>query len=135
LGKGFFGKVRMEIKKFKVSIYHSMMAEYILLFKEGVFRYNLDSSMPTFSDEHDVEPGEVIVSNEQLEVLVKFLKDECSDWKKSYSWMEYMDGTMWEIDIQVDQFKFKSRGQVDAPGNFDAFCKTLSVMMGGKFIE
>ncbi|MFT6716710.1 MAG: hypothetical protein ACJA0Q_001358 [Saprospiraceae bacterium] len=125
----------MKIKRFKVSIFHSMMAEYILLFKKGVFRYNLDSSMPAYSDQHDVEPAEVMVSDEQLELLIKYLKDECSDWKKSYSWMEYMDGTMWEVDIQVDDFKFTSRGHVDAPENFDTFCKALSEMMGGKFIE
>ena len=56
-----------------------------------------------------------------------------NDWDKEYGWMKYMDGTFWECDIEGNNFRLKSRGQVEYPSNFGTFLNKLTKFTEGKY--
>ena len=45
------------------------------------------------------------------------------------------DGTMWEVNIQIDDVKLKSEGQILFPDNFKKFTYELSLLTGGKMFD
>jgi hypothetical protein len=81
----------------------------------------------------DSNPSEIVPSNQRLNRLHNYLKQYCKHWKKEYTWLQYCDGDMWECDIEGEDFKLKSRGHVEEPGNFETFLHKLTVFTEGKY--
>ena len=49
--------------------------------------------------------------------------------------MKYDDGNIWEFDIEGENFKLKSRGNVEEPANFETFLHKLTVFTEGKYFH
>ena len=68
---------------------------------------------------------------EKLDHFLRYAKQHCRHWKKSYDTLT-LDGIQWEVDIWTDQFRLKSDGSNDYPGNFESFTWRLTLLTGGK---
>ena len=69
----------------------------------------------------------------RIKRLHNYLKQYCKRWEKEYAWMQYDDGNIWECDIEGENFKLKSRGNVEEPANFETFLHKLTVFTEGKY--
>ena len=141
----------MNIKKIFYQYYESMGNTFTLEFKGGELQYSTNSdSDPIIKNidpivDEDTDWKEVIVqldsipsnniafTSKKLERFTDFIKSNCSDWKKKYKLEGFvLDGTMWKVDIQIDDVKLKSEGQIVFPDNFEDFTYELSLFTGGK---
>ena len=68
-----------------------------------------------------------IHSLHRIKRLHNYLKQYFKRWEKEYAWMQYDDGNIWECDIEGENFKLKSRGNVEEPANFETFLNKLTV--------
>ena len=144
----------MNIKKIFYQYYESMGYSFTLEFKGGKLQYSTNSdSVPIIKNidpivDEDTDWKEVIVqldsipsnniafTSKKLERFTDFIKSNCSDWKKKYKPEGFvLDGTMWEVDIQIDDVKLKSEGQIVFPDNFEDFTHELSLLTGGKMFS
>ena len=75
-------------------------------------------------------------TSKQLKRFTTFIKTNCLDWKKKYELGGIVhDGTMWEVNIQIDDVKLKSEGRILFPDNFKEFTYELSLLTGGKMFD
>jgi hypothetical protein len=81
----------------------------------------------------DSRPAEVNPSSHRLKRLHSYLKQYCKHWEKDYAWMKYCDGDIWECEIEGEDFTMKSRGHVEAPGNFETLLHKLTIFTEGKY--
>jgi hypothetical protein len=127
---------------------------FTLEFKDGKLQYstggfsdiqirNINPIVDEDSDWDDIivkldsEPDDNIqFTPKQLKKFTDFIKTNCSDWKKKYELGSVVhDGTMWEVNIQIDNVKLKSEGQILFPDNFEEFTYELSLLTGGKIFD
>lgn len=144
----------MKIKKLYYQYYESMGDVFNLEFKDDKlsysylgFRGSIERMIDPIVDE-DTDWDEVIVkfdsipdenikfTPKQLKRFTTFIKTNCLDWKKKYELGGIVhDGTMWEVNIQIDDVKLKSEGHILFPDNFKEFTYELSLLTGGKMFD
>lgn len=139
----------MRIKKFEFSIGSYYGNNYNLNYKNGVFEYQAEVDCITVSDlnpvfksdyhfEHvaiftlDNINADLLISEERKHNFYKYISRYCKFWEKEYSNIEIMDGTGWECNICIDDFKLKSSGYMSYPSNFKTFLSKLTELTSGK---
>jgi hypothetical protein len=144
----------MTIKKLYYQFYESMGEVFTLEFKDTKLQYSLEGFRESRVEminpivEEDTDWDEVIVkldsipddniqfTPKQLKNFTDFIKTNCSDWKKKYELDGIVhDGTMWQVNIHIDDVKLKSKGQILFPDNFEEFTYQLSLLTGGKIVH
>lgn len=144
----------MRIKKIFYQYYESMGDIFTLEFKEGKLQYSTNTgsdsiikNIDPIVDEHtdwnevivqfdSIPNNNILFSSKKLERFTEFIKTNCSDWKKKYELEGVVyDGTMWEVDIQINDVRLKSEGQIVFPDNFEDFTHELSLLTGGKIFS
>ncbi len=146
--------IYMKIKKLYYQYYESMGNVFTLEFKDDKLQYSTlgvwepivkminpivdeDTDWEDVIVKFDSEPNDNIkFKSKQLKKFTDFIKNYCSDWKKKYELDGVIhDGTMWEVNIQIDDVKLKSEGHVLYPDNFEEFTYQLSLLTGGKIFD
>ena len=79
--------------------------------------------------------ADLVISEERKLNFFKYISRYCKSWEKEYSHNIVYDGTCWECDIWIDDFRLKSNGLEEYPTNFKAFLKKLSILTSGKIFE
>ena len=144
----------MRIKKIFYQYYESMGDIFTLEFKQGKLQYSTNTGSDSIIKnidpivDEDTDWKEVIVqldsipsnniafTSKKLKRFTDFIKSNCSDWKKKYELEGVVyDGTMWEVDIQINDVRLKSEGQIVFPDNFEDFTHELSLLTGGKIFS
>ena len=138
-------------KKFNFSYSNSSGAIYSLTLKQGKWLYEskndthpmdvmVDGPVTIYELKNkevitsiDSYPAEINPSDHRIKRLHNYLKQYCKRWEKEYAWMQYDDGNIWECDIEGENFKLKSRGNVEEPANFETFLHKLTVFTEGKY--
>ena len=143
----------MKIKRFYFYIGGYSGSSYAIEYKDNVFAYS-----SALDDNYELENFELTVDNPNLsaeaikahtdafssklsiepsEILKfkKYLERYCKNWKKKYSIGPICDGTYWECEIWIDNFRIKSQGHEAYPSNFHSFTKKLSLLSGGKVFQ
>lgn len=144
----------MTIKKLYYQYYETMGDVFTLEFKDNKLQYStlgnseiitkhIDPVVDENRDWEDIivqfdsEPDDDIqFTQKQLKKFTDFIQNNCSDWKKKYTLNPPVhDGTMWEVDIHIDDIVLKSKGNLNYPDNFDEFIAQLSQLAGGKILD
>ena len=143
----------MKIRKFEFSIGSYFGPSYSLEYKKGLFLYRAqtgdDSTLsninPIFINDYQFEhiaifqsdsfDADLVISEERKLNFFKYITRYCKSWEKEYSTNIVCDGTSWECDIWIDDFKLKSNGLEEFPKNFNTFLKKLSTLTSGKIFE
>lgn len=138
-------------KKFEFSYYSSLGPAYKLSLKNGKWFYETENDFyptdllvdmrPVLSAVNNNEiisyinsyPAEIEPSQQRLKRLHRYLKQYCKHWKKDYSIKDIDDGYMWSCNIEGTDFKLKSEGHLDRPGNFGRFLFKLTIFTEGKY--
>lgn len=143
----------MKIKRFYFYIGGYPGSSYTIEYKDAAFVYNsalgknlefddleliannlnsmnqaIKAHSDAYSSKFSIEPSEILK-------FKKYVERYCKDWKKKYSKGLICDGTYWEVDIWIDDFRLKSHGHEAYPNNFKSFTKKLSLLAGGKVFE
>lgn len=74
------------------------------------------------------------VSPERLLKFYRYISRYCRNWKKKYG-SPVCDGSMWSCDFHIGDFKLKSEGRLEFPGNFKTFLFKLKVLTNGREFE
>ena len=139
----------MKIKKFEFSIDGYFRDSYALKYKKGIFEYraNADKNQittinPVCKNDYDFEnvaivsidslDEDLIISEERLNNFYKYITRYCKSWKTEYQDYEVCDGTSWECNIWIDDYKLVSQGYAAYPSNFKSFMNKLKVLTSGK---
>lgn len=143
----------MTIRKFKFSIGGYFSSSYSIELVDGLFLYraNTDGIItisqinPIYENdcqfEHEVIvqsdsiDEDLFLTEERKERFYKYVSRYCKMWQKDYCDNDIFDGTSWECDIWIGDFKLKSSGQNKYPSNFKSFLYKLSMMTKGKIFE
>lgn len=143
----------MKIRKFEFSIGSYFGPSYSLKYKKGLFLYRaqtgdentISNINPIFKNdfqyEHEVIfqsdsfDADLVISEERKLNFLKYISRYCKSWKKEYLNNDICDGTSWECDICIDDFRLKSSGQNKYPSNFNSFLIKLSLLTKGKIFE
>jgi hypothetical protein len=143
----------MKIKKFEFRIGSYFGSNYSIEYKKGLFLYRaqtgsettISNITPVFIDDYQFEhiaifqsdsfDEDLVVSEERKLNFFKYITRYCKTWEKEYSNNIVCDGTSWECDFWIDDFRLKSNGLEEYPTNFKAFLKKLSVLTSGKIFE
>jgi hypothetical protein len=84
------------------------------------------------SDSMNEDP---VLSEQRIESFYKYISQHCKTWQKDYCDNDVLDGTSWECDIWIDDFRLLSSGQNKYPSNFKFFLNKLSILTKGKIFE
>ncbi|MFV8366209.1 hypothetical protein [Flavobacterium sp. XS1P27] len=143
----------MKIRKFEFSIGSCFGSSYSLEYKKGLFLYRAqtgdESSIsiinPIFKNDYQFEhiaifqsdsfDEDLVISEERKLNFFKYINRYCNSWEKEYSNNIVCDGTTWECDIWIDDFRLKSNGLEEYPSNFKSFLNKISVLTSGKIFE
>ncbi|WP_158729051.1 hypothetical protein [Flavobacterium sp. I-STPA6A] len=143
----------MKIRKFEFNIGSYFGPTYSLLYKSGLFLYraqtgdesSISSINPIFKNDYQFEhiaifqsdsfDADLVISEERKLNFFKYIIRYCKSWEKEYSNNIVCDGTSWECDIWIDDFRLKSNGLEEYPSNFKSFLNKLSVLTSGKIFE
>ncbi len=144
----------MTIKKLYYQYYESMGDVFTLEFKDEKLQYSTggfsdiqirninpivdeDTNWDDVIVKLDSEPDDNIqFTPKQLKKFTDFIKNNCSDWKNKYELDGVVfDGTMWKVNIQIDDVKLKSEGHVLFPDNFEEFTYQLTLLTNGKIFD
>ena len=79
--------------------------------------------------------ADLVISEERKLNFLKYISRYCKSWKKEYLDNDICDGTSWECDIWIDDFRLQSSGQNKYPSNFNSFLTKLSMLTKGKIFE
>lgn len=120
-------------------------------YKNGLFEYrtqpkyeitamHITPMPPTISElKHDEvivyadsECADLEIEEKRVIRFYKYIKQYCKHWEKEYSIGPVCDGTMWECNIHIDNYKLKAEGHQAFPKNFDTFLHKLTVLTKGK---
>jgi hypothetical protein len=143
----------MTIKKFEFSIGGYFGSSYSIELVDGLFWYRANTDgittisqiNPIYEDnsqfEHEVivqsdsMDEDLVLSEQRLEHFYKYISRYCKTWQKDYCDNDVLDGTSWECDIWIDDFRLQSTGQNKYPSNFKSFLNKLSILTKGKTFE
>jgi len=143
----------MKIKKFEIRIDRYFGDSCSLVYKNKLFLYRGPTGGITTSScinpiyindyqfEHiaifksDSDDADLVISEERKLNFYNYISRYCKSWEKEYSNPTICDGTSWEFDIWIDDFRLKSNGHEEYPTNFKAFLKKLSVLTSGKIFK
>jgi hypothetical protein len=141
----------MKIKKFYFSIGGYFGTSHSIKYKKGKYLYRtfpqdeavtmlIDPIVPENKSWDDII-CEFNSYNEDLEIseerLLKFLnytQRYCKNWSENY-FQNVCDGTSWECDIWIDDYRLKSDGLESYPKNFKSFLNKLTIFTNGKIFE
>jgi len=144
---------KLDIKKFYFSIGGFPGPWHSIEYKNGVFAYRTEPkemadelayTLPTLPElESKESPFNFLdPSSEDLQLTEKkmcqfyaYIRRYCKHWKRKYSIGEVCDGTSWECDIWIADFRLRSEGLEAYPKNFDPFLRKLTVLTEGKIFE
>jgi hypothetical protein len=143
----------MKIRKFEFRIGSYFGSSYSLEYEKGLFLYRaqtgdiitISNINPIFKNDYQFEhiaifqsdsiDSDLVISEERKLNFFKYISRYCKSWEKEYSYNIVYDGTCWECDIWIDDFRLKSNGLEEYPTNFKAFLKKLSILTSGKIFE
>jgi hypothetical protein len=143
----------MIIKKFQFSIGGYFGSSYSIELVDGLFLYRATTDGVTTESqinpiyendsqfEHEVivqsdtTDEDLVLTEERIERFRKYISRYCKGWQKDYCDYDVLDGTSWECDIWVDDFRLQSSGQNKYPSNFKSFLYRLSMLTKGKIFE
>ena len=143
----------MTIKKFEFSIGAYFGSSYSLEYKKGLFLYRaktgdiatISNINPIFINDYQYEhiaifqsdsiDSDLVISEERKLNFFKYISRYCKSWEKEYQNNFICDGTSWECDIWIDDFRLKSNGLEEYPPNFKSFLNKLSVLTSGKIFK
>ena len=143
----------MTIKKFEFSIGSQFGSSYSIEYKKGLFLYRaqtgdlttISNINPIFKNDYefahiaifqsDSFDAHLLISEERKLNFFKYITRYCKSWEKEYSNNTVCDGTSWECDIWIDDFRLKSNGLEEFPKNFNTFLKKLSILTSGKIFD
>jgi hypothetical protein len=142
----------MKIKKFEFSIDGYFRESYSLKYKKGIFEYRanvhknqITTINPVFKNDYDFKnvaivsidslDEDLIISEERLNNFYKYITRHCKSWDTDYQDYEVSDGTGWNCNIWIDDFKLVSHGYAAYPINFQAFMNKLKVLTSGKIFN
>lgn len=143
----------MIIKKFQFSIGGYFGSTYSIELVDGMFLYraNTDGIItisqinPIYENDSQFEHEVIVQSDsidedlflteERIERFYKYVSRYCKMWQKDYCDNNIFDGTSWECDIWIDDFRLQSGGQNKYPSNFNSFLTKLSMLTKGKIFE
>lgn len=143
----------MKIKKFEFSIGGYFGSSYFLEYKKGLFLYRAQTDgmttisdiNPIFKNDYQFEHGvifqsdsigaDLVISEERKLNFCKYISQYCKSWEKEYLSNDICDGTSWDCDIWIDDFRLKSSGQNKYPSNFTSFLIKHSLLTKGKIFE
>ena len=140
----------LAIKKFYFGIGGMPGASHSIEYKAGVFAYRTypeDMALPRETDpllialgierdepliHQDSMNEDLTISAEKIDRFYHYIKRYCKGWKKEYFMDEVIDGTRWECDIWIGDFRLRSDGHQAFPSNFDTLQDKLSILTDGK---
>ena len=143
----------MRIKKLQFRIGGFFGSSYSLEYKKGLFLYRAQTDgtttisdiNPIFKNDYQFEhvaicqsdsfDADLVISEERKLNFLKYISRYCKSWKMEYLNNDICDGTSWECDIWIDDFRLQSSGQNKYPSNFNSFLIKLSLLTKGKIFE
>lgn len=143
----------MKIKKIDFSIGGYFGSSYSLEYKKELFLYRAQTGgestisiiNPIFKKDYQFEhiaifksdsiDADLVISEERKLNFLKYISRYCKSWKKEYLDNDICDGTSWECDIWIDDFRLQSSGQNKYPSNFNSFLTKLSMLTKSKIFE
>jgi hypothetical protein len=143
----------MTVKKFQFSIGGYFGSSYSIELVDGLYLYRASTDglitisqiNPIYENdsqfEHEVivqsdsMDDDLILTEERIERFYKYISRYCKTWQKDYCDKDVLDGTSWESDIWIDDFRLQSGGQNKYPSNFKSFLDKLSMVTKGKIFE
>ena len=143
----------IKIRKLEFNIGGHFGPSYSLEYKKGLFLYRAQTGdestiyniNPIFKNDYQFEhiaifqsdsfDADLVISEERKLNFFKYITRYCKSWEKEYSNIIVCDGTSWECDIWVGDFRLKSNGLGQFPKNFKTFLKNLSILTSGKIFE
>jgi hypothetical protein len=146
-------KSNLKVKKFNFNIGGYFGSTYSLELVDGLFLYRattdgrttISQINPIYENDSQFEHEVIVQSDSMNEDLVlteeiiekfhKYISRYCKTWEQDYANYDICDGTSWECDIWIENFRLKSSGQNKYPSNFKSFLYKLSVLTKGKIFE
>lgn len=143
----------IKIRKLEFNIGGHFGPSYSLEYKKGLFLYRAQTGdestiyniNPIFKNDYQFEhiaifqsdsfDEDLVISEERKLNFFKYISRYCKSWKKEYLNNDICDGTSWECDIWIDDFRLKVSGQNKYPSNFNSFLIKLSILNSGKIFE
>lgn len=143
----------MNIKKFQFSIGGYFSPSYSIKYVDGLFLYRANTHglntiihiNPVYENDSQFEHEAIVQSDdldenlvltkERIDKFYKYISRYCKTWQKDYCDTNILDGTSWECDIWIDDFRLQSGGQNKFPSNFESFLNKLSTLTKGKIFE
>lgn len=143
----------MTIKKFQFSIGGYFGSSYSIELVDGLFLYRATTDGLTtialinpiceydsqFEHEVIVQSDnldeDLVLAEERIKGFYKYISRYCKTWQNDYCDIDICDGTSWECDIWIDDFRLQSGGQNKYPSNFESFLNKLSILTKGKIFE
>jgi hypothetical protein len=143
----------MKIKKFEFRIAGYFGSTYSIELVDGLYLYR--ATTEGISTESQINPiyendlqfehevivqsdsidEDLVLTEERIERFYKYISRYCKGWQKDYCDYDVLDGTSWECDIWIDDFRLQSGGQNKYPSNFKSFLNKLSMLTKGKIFE
>ena len=142
----------MKIKKFEFSIDGYYRDSYSLKYKKGIFEYRADVAdiiitniNPVINNNYHFEnvaifqtdsfDADLNISEERINNFYKYITRYCKSWETEYQDFEVCDGTGWECNIWIDDYKLVAHGHEAYPSNFKSFLNKLKILTSGKIFK